>query len=235
MATLTTSQIPNYNYLTPAQQATVKSAIAAGQTAAVINNFVQQSVSANYTPTSTLDPTVAQQYGITGTQFQTINPSMPNYVSPQTLQVAQQQTQKIQQTNAAQAAFKLPDPTTSNGTVTSPNGTQYVAIPADPTTGAPAQWYQINSTNSGNNYTPVGQDLKPATGATGPVAPLSQQQFTQTQNATTTDLATAKQQAYISSLPYTSVTNVDPSTGQTSVVKYQSVDPTVPNLSLIHI
>ena len=356
MATLTTSQIPNYNYLTPAQQATVQSAIAAGQTAAVINNFVQQSVSANYTPTSTLDPTVAQQYGITGTQVQTINPSMPNFVSPQTLQAAQQQTQKIQQTNAAQAAaaqaaakfdtstlgavgqqinpvtasngvtyyptqngweqtqyasaagyvpqsqlntdltaqrsyaqtyvapssyvqtstldptvakqygitgtqvqtvnpnaanwispetleaaqqqtqqiqqtnqaqaaFTLPDAGSTSQTITSPNGTQYISVPADPVTGSAAQWYQMGPNQT---YTPVGQDLKPATTANGPVAPVTQTQLNQQQATAAQDVIQYQQQQYAASIPHTTVTNIDPTTGQSYTTQYQSVDPTLP-------
>ena len=79
----------------------------------------------------------------------------------------QQQTQSKTQTDiqaqksaAEQAAFKLPDAAASTETtITSPNGTEYVKAPANPLTGMPAQWYQATKGASGfyESYKPANQ------------------------------------------------------------------------------
>jgi len=184
-----------------------------------------------YVQTSTLDPAAAKQYGITGTQVQTVNPNAPNYVRADFLQSAQTATAKIAATNQAQANFKLPDPgsikpnTYGELKAVSPNGTEYFAVPADPITGTKAQWYQKGTdTNGYPNYTSVGQDLKPTITDAGPVAPLNYGEFGTLQNTVTKNIDTDRINNYIASIPTTTVSTTDLLTGQTFDKVYQTQD-----------
>jgi len=143
---------------------------------------------------------------------------------------------KQQALDAAQAAFKLPDPSSvqadANGQMkaTSPNGTQFFAVPADPITGAKAQWYQMGTDAKGYpNYTSVGQDLKPVTTATGPVAPLDYGQFGTLQNTVTKNIDTNRINNYIASIPTTTVSSTDLTTGKPVDRVFQTQDRSLSN------
>ena len=143
---------------------------------------------------------------------------------------AAEQQARQQALKTAQENFTLPDPTASGVAVgtqsytTDPMGNRYVAIPADPINNTPAQWYKVTADDKGySQYTPIGQDLKPS----GPVNPIDQSTFNTTYTTAQKDAQQYKLEQYIASIPYTTVTNYDPMSGETFETKYQTQDPYV--------
>jgi len=123
---------------------------------------------------------------------------------------------KQQQLDAAQAAFRLPEIPQYAGTfttgvqklnaqtqeITDPKGNTYLGVPADPKTGAPAQWYRVqgNAQTGYTEYQPVSQNLQPAA-QQGPIAPDQLNVYDRVRN-----VDQYNQQQYIASVPTTDVT-----------------------------
>ena len=192
------------------------------------NNVIQPAVSNQTLTQNQLDTynSLAQQYGLTPV-------NTAGYQSQLTQRAALQ---------TAESNFSLPDPSsyktsdllqlnpagpgglqgaraTNNITQTDPAGNTYTLMPADPTTGAPAQWYKDTGNGSMQAVNANGQPV-----ANAPVIPSSafNSQLSKTQNNELTNYTnnfTAQQQSAINALPEVQAYNTAYANMQAAIAK----------------